>query len=335
MASVLSESSSSATTTATISSPVGFEAFHIRPVVGRIREGSYTLGEGPGQEQIRLNRLVAEALHGESSPELRNAELGRAATRALVTIGINQAREKRRRTALARMGVDREEAESINDKEGWESIQDYGNFLRATADTFRADSSMHSSPAPPKTIPSSPENGRRMQKSSQISPIDRRTWEKFRFTTDFSHLAPLTARENRIQAQQSAKLIDWISDSANDGFFRGWDALDQATDAPPSSDEEQQQHQAMEMEALQRILEAGDDPSADAKIQELGWRSADVRGTFAKYLSQEAPPSSSRIDLDPRVTSVEPSWSSSMGRSDEDTRSFVSQDNHWRRTIFG
>jgi hypothetical protein len=58
------------------------------------------------------------------------------------------------------------------------------------------------------------------------------------------------------------------------------------------------------------------------------------QSSFAKYLSQDAPQSTVRY-LDPRVTSVEPSRSSSMGGSDDDTRSIVSQDNHWRRTIFG
>jgi hypothetical protein len=152
-------------------------------------------------------------------------------------------------------------------------------------------------------------------------------------------LAPLTARENRIHAQQSAKLIDWISNSDNDELFRGWSGLDQAIDPLPSPEQTQRQREVTESEALDRILQAGDDESsATQSHQELGWRSAEHggRSAFEKYLSQEAPPFSASRYLEPRVTSVEPSRSNSMvGGSDDDTRSVVSQDNHWRRTIFG
>ena len=338
MASVLAESGSSTAITATIPSPVGLGTFQIRPTVSRIREGSYTVGEEPGQAQLRLNRLVAEALHGESSSELRNAELGRAATRAFLSLGINQG-EKRRRIMPEPMDVDTDEASQI-DKEGWESIQDYGNYLRETADTFAMDTIMPSPPSPQRTMPSCPEDRRRIQESKQISSVDRFCWSKFRFSTDFAHLAPLTARENRIQAQQSGKLIDWISDTVNDRLFRGWCGLDQVADPPPPPEDVRNQREAMEAEALQRILEESDDQSSNMQFHgtgELGWRSADSRGqnTFAKYLSQEAPQSSSAGRLEPHVTNIDPSRSSSMGGSDEDSKSVVSQDNHWRRTIFG
>ncbi len=339
MASVLSESSSSTTTTATISSPVGLGAFQILPAVSRIREGSYILGEEPGQVQARLNRLVAEALHRESSSELTNAELGRVATRALMSFGINQTREKRRRFVPEPMDVDMKET-TQTDKEGWESIQDYGNFLRETADTFQTNTFMPSPPAPPRTIPSPSEIGGRIQESTQVSPIDRSSWSKFRFSADFAHLAPLTACQNRIQAQQSGKLIDWISDTVNDRLFRGWGGLDQVVDPPPSPDEAQREREAMEVEALEHILEEPNDQLSNIQFHgsgELAWGSADTRGqnTFANYLSQDAPQSLSARKLNPRVTSIDPSRSSSMGGSDEDSRSVVSQDNHWRRTIFG
>jgi hypothetical protein len=335
MASVLSESSSSTTTITTISRPARVGTFQNRPAGNRLREGSYILGEEPRQRQIRLDRLVAETLYGESSSEPRNAELGRAATRAFVNFGMNQAREKRRKTGSQRTALEQEKRESMTDK-GWESIQDYGDFLGETADAFRMDT-LTPSPLPTwKSMPSSTENVRGIPESSEVSLIDRQSWQKFRFGSDFAHLAPLTAHENRIQAQQSAKLIDWMSDSVNDGLFRGWGGLDQAIDPAPLSAEEQQQREATEREALQRILEASDDKSDDVQFKELGWRSAESRGnnTFAKYLAQEAPPLSPRY-LGPRVTSVEPSRSNSMGGSDEDTRRVVSQDNHWRRTIFG
>src|SRR5271169_5656734 len=99
MASVLSESSSSTTTTATISSSVGLSTFQIRPAGARISDRSYIVGEQPAQAQVRLNRLVAEAFYGDSSSELRNAELNRAATRALMSFGIGQARAEKRRKA--------------------------------------------------------------------------------------------------------------------------------------------------------------------------------------------------------------------------------------------
>src|SRR5208282_940503 len=226
--------------------------------------------------QLRLNILVAEALHGESSSELRNAEVGRAATRAIMSFGINQGEERKRIV----MDVDTEEIIQA-DKEGWENIQDYGKFLRETADTFRTDTFMPSPPAPRRTMPSSPQNPRRIQESKQISLIDRLSWSKFRFNTDFAHLAPLTAHENRIQAQQSGKLIDWISDTVNDQLFRGWGGLDQVVDPSPSPEEAHKQRETVEVEALQRILEEPDDQSSNIRSHgtgELGWRSADARG---------------------------------------------------------
>jgi hypothetical protein len=223
--------------------------------------------------------------------------------------------------------------------EGWESIQDYGKFLQETADTFRTDASTLSPTPPRRAIPTSPENGRRIQGSNLLPCLDEMGWQKLRLNSDFAHLAPLTARENRIQAQQSAKLIDWISDSTNDEMFRGWGALDQAVDLPPESEETRLHREGIEREVLQRIVEEPDDESGETQGRgrgELGWRPADSRAdtSFAKYLSLEMPQSSSRW-LKPGVTSRQPSRSSSMGGSDEDTRSVVSQDNHWRRTIFG
>jgi len=155
-----------------------------------------------------------------------------------------------------------------------------------------------------------------------------------------SHLAPRTACENRIQAQQSGKLIDWISDTVNDRLFRGWGGLDQVVDPSPSPDEAHKEREAMEVEALEHILEEHSDQLSSIQVhgtRELGWRSAERRGqnTFAKYLSLEAPRSLSVGELKPRVTSIDPSRSSSIGGSDDDSRSVVSQDNHWRRTIFG
>jgi hypothetical protein len=345
MASVLSESSSS-TTTATIPSPVALAPFQVRPSAGRKREASFILGESPIQAQVRFNRLVAEALHGESSSELRNAELGRAATRALLNFGINQTREERRKnlsTTSSQMETDRNSPGPQD--ESWESIQDYGNYLRETADTFRSDTFTTSPTIARRTEPASPENARLQASDLQaISPFDWLSWKNFQFNAEFGSLAPLTARENRIHAQQSAKLIEWIKDSINDALFRGWGSLDQVTDVQPLSEEARRHGESIESEALVRILEGTNDPLSELQnpqVRELGWRPPPdgtrerLQTSFARYLSQETPQSSpQRSELG--VTSIEPSRSSSMGGSgEEDTHSVVSQDNHWRRTIFG
>src|SRR5271170_5664608 len=256
MASVFSESSSS-TTTSTLQSPLAIPPIHIFPTVTRLHERSYILGEDPGQAQIRLNRLVAEAFHGESSAELRNAELGRAATRALINFSINQERDKRRRYSRTDMNEDTEMSSTERD-EGWESIQDYGNFLRETADTFREEALMPSPPITWRTIPDSSNdvyksrnNGER---KPQTLPIDGVSWRHFRLDAEFAHLAPLTSRENRIHAQQSGRLIEWISDPANNEMFRGWSGIDQPSKFSVVSEETQLRRNDLEMEALERIL---------------------------------------------------------------------------------
>lgn len=328
----------SKSTSSTLQSPLGLSPFHIYPTAGR----SYVLGEDPGQAQIRLNRLVAEAFHGESSSELRNAELSRAATRALVNFSINQERDQRPRFSQTEMAMEEDTEMSSTDKdEGWESIQDYGKFLRQTADTFREEALMPSLPVPWLSIPASiddPSRSRDEERRKQSLPIEGVQWRQFQLHTEFAHLAPLTSQENRIHAQQSGKLINWISDPANDEMFRGWTGLDQASDPPPASEESQRRRSDLEIDALERILGGTEEHSTPRRLAELGRGDAESQtlGSFAKYLTMEAPKWVARR-LETGVTnSVEQSRSSSMGGgSDEDTRSVVSQDNHWRRTIFG
>jgi hypothetical protein len=342
MASVYSEATSSSTTS-TLQSPLPLPPFHIFPAVTRLHERSFVSGEDPGQAQIRLNRLVAEAFHGESSPELRNAELGRAATRALVNFSINQGRDNGRRYTQTDMNEDTEMS-SMDRDEGWESIQDYGNFLRETANTFREEALVPSPPIAWRTIPDSTKDfpkSRNEQHKTQNPPIDGVSWRHFRLNAEFAHLAPLTSRENRIHAQQSTRLIEWISDPANNELFRGWSGLDQPSKFPAISKEAQLRRDDLEMEALERILGGIEDQSTERRyssVAELGWGTTDSQptvGSFAKYLTIEAPQWSPRRS-GTGVTSVEPSRSNSMGTgSEEDTRSVVSQDNHWRRTIFG
>jgi len=337
MAWVLSESTSS---TSTLQSPLGLPPFQNFPTASR----SYILGEDPGQAQIRLNRLVAEAFHGETSSELRNAELSCAATRALMTFSINQESHKRRR--FTRMDMDEDtEMPSTESDEGWKSIQDYGNFLRETVNTFREEALVPSPPLRWRSIPASTDDlnrSRNDERRGQNLPvsIEGVPWRQFNLHAEFSHLAPLTSRENRVHAQQSGKLIEWISDPANDEIFRGWTGLDQPSNPPPASEEAQHRRNVIEMEAIERILSEADDQSTQRRYSEtaeLGRGAAEshTSGSFAKYLTIEAPQWVARRS-ETGVTSVEQSRSSSMGGgSDEDTRSVVSQDNHWRRTIFG
>ena len=347
MASALSESSSS-TGTLTVPSPVGVGSLQFRPLPRSDKRGSSSrlFGEEPTQAQVRLNKLVAEAFHGESSLELRNAELGRAAARALVNIGINQAMEEKRRAASTRMDIDSgPERNSTELKEEWNSIQDYGAFLKETAITFQqSDPSAPQAPEPLRdlqVLPSQPSS--RPDDSDDISPLDWLSWKHFRFNKVFAHLAPLTSRENRIYATQSAKLIDWIRDWGNDALFGTWQGLDQVVDTPPQSDEARIYRESIEKAALEHILEVAPPEGQGRRVigGELGWRpgmdgkSECRQSAFARYISQEAPQSSHGPVLP--VQSAEPSRSSSFstGGSEEDTRSVVSQDNHWRRTIFG
>jgi hypothetical protein len=289
---------------------------------------------------------VAEAFHGEASLELKNAELGRAAARALVNFGINQAIEERWRPESTRMDIDSEPDTSTNElKEEWKSIQDYGEFLKESTNTFRQSNPFAlESPDPRRTIPSTPQTSRPSNESDDISPFDWISWGNFRFTTEFAHLAPLTSRDNRIYATQSSKLINWIRDWGNDALFGSWQGLDQVVDSARQPEETRRYRESMEKAALEHILEVEplpDRSNRGAIREELGYRphmdsySENTRSTFARYLSQDAPqPLDGPEHL---VTSTGPSRSSSysLGGTDDDTRSIVSQDNHWRRTIFG
>src|SRR5579859_1857423 len=140
MASILSESSPSTGTT-TISTPIAVGSLQFRPLLRSSKRDSSSrlFGEEPTQAQVRLNKLVAEAFHGESSLELRNAELGRAAARALVNIGINQAMEEKRRAASTRMDIDSGPERNSTElkEEEWQSIQDYGAYLKEAATTVQ------------------------------------------------------------------------------------------------------------------------------------------------------------------------------------------------------
>jgi hypothetical protein len=345
MAMVISESSSSTGTTSFPSPTTSIPLF--LPGPQRRAESSNLFRdqfeEQPTFQRVQLNKLVTEAFHGESSTEafhgepsteLRNEQLGVTAVRAPVNFGINQARMDSRhddsKTAIMDMDVDSEETLlSTGEKEEWESIQEYGKYLGETADTFQyAD--ITESALLPASVPQ-----KQRTREKVLSWFEWFSWRNFQFQTEFAQFAPLTTHETRIYAQQSTNLIDWILDWGNDGFF-GWQSLGQVVGPPPHSEETRRDREITEQQALQQILEVVVDPVSSTP-RPWGIRSSlegipeRPQSSFAQYLSQEAPQSRGT----PCLGGSEPSRSSSRGGSDEDTRSIVSQDNHWRRTIFG
>jgi hypothetical protein len=308
---------------------------------------------------VRLNRVVASASLAEPSAEIRHAEVDRAKSRPREPFGLLQQRndlsfrEPLQMTSGVGddgMEVDEEKGEVGDMQAGWEKIQEYGKYLGQTAELFRTDVTS----TPPPTATHSPqqtmEERRKSSTSSFISPIEQLQWKHFRFASDFEELAPLTSRENRIHAQQTTNLIDWISDPANDALFRGWSGVGQLCKLRKSTEEERQRREDQEVEALERILEVRDEGKKLSRNQskgELGWHSVGMGtegrpSSLAKYLSQDAPPSKRRrlegsVSRKASTTSEAPSRSNSTqtGGSDEDARSIVAEDNHWRRTIFG
>jgi len=226
------------------------------------------------------------------------------------------------------------------DTEGWNEIQEYGKFLRETVNNAMPEEFGEQPPEQRRASSTSAETVHGTREEKYVSPFDWVSWRNFRLHSEFKHLAPLTSRENRIHAQQSSKLGDWITDPINDSMFRGWNGLGQVVYPEPLLEEEQrEQEESAETEAVERILGEDDEEQQTGEQDSSGMegvRTPSQQTSFARYLSQESPSSpkdSSRQP--PRVTSIEPSRSSSMRSSDEDTRSIVSQDNHWRRTIFG
>jgi hypothetical protein len=325
--------------------------------VARIQQPSFTLGENPGQAQLQLNRLVAEALHGEVSVELRNAELEKAATRALLTFGLlHQSTNIKSLELLSNtsgvmsgedaMAVDEEKGKAATEEmKGWESIQEYGKYLGATAELLTVHTNTLPSDAEATTQPPLHTGDAEALPSplSFDSPIEQLRFRSSRFAAEFADLAPLTSRENRIHARQTTNLIEWISDPANDELFPGWCGLDQIGNRP-ASPEEHQQKEDREVEALERILEVRDEErrSSTEGKGELGWHSVGMGegrpSSLAKYLSQDAPPSKRRrLEVVGTRGTTERSRSNNAqtGVSGEDTPRVVSQDNHWRRTIFG
>jgi len=317
------------------------------------------VGEETRHTQLQLSGLVTETLHGGVSVKLKDAELEHAATRALATFGLVPGHNNLKTlgvftmtSGLVRgddpMEVDESEGERVKEEmKGWESIQEYGKYLGETAELFRTDYTMTPPPAAGATTQHPPETTDAQGEPSTsafVSPIEQLQGRNPRFAKDFTDLAPLTSRENRVHAQQTINLIEWISDPENDPLFRGWSGLNQIANRPASPEHERERRETAEVEAIEQILEVRDEEikaSTHGK-GELGWHSVGMGerrpSSLAKYLSQDAPPSKRRrLDVGVRTTTAERSRSNSAQTSvsEEDTRTVVSQDNHWRRTIFG
>lgn len=300
---------------------------------------------------MRLDRIVANASLAEPSAELRHAEAKSRASEPFGLLQQSSFRDPLQMTGLGDDGMEMdEERGEAGDIPGWENIQEYGKYLGQTAELFRTDVTSTSPPTATHSRQPTTEERRKSSTSSFVSPIEQLQWKHFRFASDFDELAPLTSRENRIHAQQTTALINWISDPANDVLFRGWSGIGELCNLRKSTEEERDRREEQEVEALERILEVRDEGKKATRNQskgELGWHSVGMGtdgrpSSLAKYLSQDAPPSKRRrldgsVSRKPSTTSEEPSRSNSTqtGASDEDTRSIVAEDNHWRRTIFG
>jgi hypothetical protein len=339
MAKALSESSSSSASSgkpaSSHNSTTQYRSF------GRKRDAAFAFEETP-LTQVRLNQLVAEAFHGESSSELKDAELNRANARGLHSFGIHQASDERRRPhkstrrRLSMRPIDTDERETRTTDETWDTIQEYGDFLRDTANNVSMDSLMSPLTAQvgePTQRTTLPDDSQRISQATHISPFDFLTWRNFHFYEVFSHLAPLTVGENQLHARQSGKLIDWISDLSNDSMFGGWSGLSQAVSPSPRLEDARRRQDYLEQTVLRQILDDGH--TAPRRAGELGWKINEEPGgrkVFADFLLQEHP---GRQEPASDGANVDTSKASSVDGSENDTPSVVSHDNHWRRTIFG
>ena len=345
MASVLSQSASpSLTGISTIpSKPRAVCVFNFwsNPAFKRDESRGYT--EEPTQAQIPFNRLAAETVHRESTHSLGNADF--KLTRQLPNFLVDtEVKDVRRQDLSNLMDTSYSGEEDQPASQDWKNIQDYGQYLGQAASHFPLSPAgpVYPPPISVHTIP--PPDGPTPQtsNSNQLSAFEWISWRQFEFNTEFSHLAPLNASQDRIYAQQSGNLANWVANPANDQMFSGWQSLNQVVDPPPISEEAQHQQEQQQAYALQQILTVQESDRLH-QMSELGCRPESrfhgdqPQGPFAQYLSQQAPASSSQMQTqESGVTSnIEQSRSGSSGISDEDTRSVVSQDNHWRRTIFG
>ena len=326
MASVLSKSPSlTATTNTTLSNPIDIpKSIHLWPSSSKkVTTTVYNIGDDP---QLRFNKFVAEVLQSERSLQL-NDELGKGGTRTLAPFGFDQARQAP--SIVKRIKIDKMERAA---DDGWESVQDYGNFLREAADTFRTTEMFSSTPPPPSPpLPSSQTIS--TSETPDTSPYDWQSWKTFNFTDEFARLAPLSPQESQLQGHQSAKLIDWIKHSINDALFRNWRSLDQIISTPSNSEDARQER---EPAASKPILHT---PNDDDLLPDLIVREeASNQTPLSRELVQASLAVASTSQLagreEDRAQSAQIEPRESSGGA-EDTRSVVSQDNHWRRTIFG
>jgi hypothetical protein len=194
----------------------------------------------------------------------------------------------------------------------WESIQYYGNYLEKTAHTLQyTDFHMEPASVQPITIP---------KKRTLDSPFlfEWFSWRNFRFDTEFAQLAPLITREIRLYAPQAAKLSDWILDWGNVWMAGSGTSRRSSTTYRRNA-------------TTKRNNRTHCTSTRDTLQPELDRTPERAQSSFARYISQEAPLEFAMTECGGR----EPSPSSDTGGGEEDTRSVVSKENHWRRTIFG
>jgi hypothetical protein len=233
---------------------------------------------------------------------------------------------------------------SRGSSEEWKRVQAYGQYLGEAANHFPLSPNGSAYPPPISfhTIPPPDNTTPQTSLSSYISPFDWISWREFQFNNDFSQFAPLDAAQNRTYAQQSSNLSNWIVNPANETSFSGWQSLNQVPNPPPISDEAQQQQAETEFDSLRQVLTVQQDQNTTgAQIGEGTWQMGghfsanQMQGPFAQYLLQDAPISSSSINEATVPIAIQQSWNPNTEMGEQDTRSVVPEDNHWRRTIFG
>jgi len=333
-------SSSTRITTDVKSSPCLFKCWS-NP--GLNRGTSRGCVEEPTQAQLKFNNFTAEALHGELSAAQRHANV----TGEQKIFGRDSRLEDFQRSVSKIMDPQQTGGADPTDSEGWQNIQEYGQFLGEAANHFPFSPNGPSYPPPISfhTVPPPDNTTPQTSISSYISPFDWISWRQFQFNTEFSHLAPLDPSQDRTYAQQSANLSNWVANPANDAMFTGWQGLSQVADHQSISDETQRQREEEQQHALQQMLvvegQQHTGSHSSATIGDGGWRpdpyfrGDPTQSPFAQYLTQEAPVLSSQLTEMNGNNDVQPSGNKNPEISEQDTQGIVSQDNHWRRTILG
>ena len=345
MASVISDSAPAPSARISTNPEPSSYYFKSWAIPGFKRDTSLSCVEDPTQTQFIHHKVPPEVLLGESSSRQRNASLTWATPNFSASSDPNYCRPSFSNHMDPQYNA---EGCSYNSEE-WKNIQAYGQYLGEAAtnnfplppngQTFPPPVPFHTIPPPDNTTPQT-------SLSSYVSPFDWISWRGFQFNNEFSHLAPVDTAQGRTYAQQSSNLANWVSDPANDPAFVQWQSLNQVPEPQPISDEARQNQEEGERNALSQILTVEQDPRMGANMVPQmggpGWQSDprvhgnQVQGPFAQYLLQEAPisaPSSHNVGV---TNNGQQDWTQGSSATDnQDFQGVVSQDNHWRRTIFG